>query len=214
MILDPVVEEYIKNGEEFFPKLRVYADDNHIPILRLESLNFILTQLLLKSPKNILEIGTAIGYSALCFKKVLIHTNITTIEIDEIMAEIARENFKEYKANINLLEGDAIDILPKIKEKYEALFIDARKSQYKNFLNLSKPLLKERALIITDNILLGGMVADFDSTPRKKRAMVKHMMRYNDFLLNDKDFLTSLIPIGDGIAVSIYRPFSEEIEEV
>ena len=142
-------------------KIKREALENHIPIIMDDTLKVISKILKEKNPENILEIGTAVGYSAICFSEYLSENGkIDTIERDEQRAKEARENIKKVGVTdrINLYEGDAVEILPTLNEKYDIVFIDAAKGKYPFFLEQALRMLKEDGVILADNILYKGYV--------------------------------------------------------
>lgn len=145
-----------KNMNEFeLEKIKEKALENHIPIIMDDTLEVIAKILIEKKPKRILEIGTAVGYSAMCFSKYLAEDGlIDTIERDEKRIEEAKQNFKkvEVENKINLYEGDAVEILPTLNEKYDVVFIDAAKGKYPFFLKEALRMLKQDGIIFADNI--------------------------------------------------------------
>ena len=145
-----------KNMNEFeLEKIKEKALENHIPIIMDDTLEVIAKILTEKKPKRILEIGAAVGYSAMCFSKYLAEDGlIDTIERDEERIEEAKQNFKkvEVENKINLYEGDAVEILPTLNEKYDVVFIDAAKGKYPFFLKEALRMLKQDGIIFADNI--------------------------------------------------------------
>ena len=142
-------------------KIKQKALNEHIPIIMDDTLEVIAKILTEKRPKRILEIGAAVGYSAMCFSKYLAEDGlIDTIERDEERIEEAKQNFKkvEVENKINLYEGDAVEILPTLNEKYDVVFIDAAKGKYPFFLKEALRMLKQDGIIFADNILYKGYV--------------------------------------------------------
>ena len=142
-------------------KIKQKALNEHIPIIMDDTLEVIAKILTEKKPKRILEIGAAVGYSAMCFSKYLAEDGlIDTIERDEERIEEAKQNFKkvEVENKINLYEGDAVEILPTLNEKYDVVFIDAAKGKYPFFLKEALRMLKQDGIIFADNILYKGYV--------------------------------------------------------
>lgn len=206
------ITEYIRNtispNDEFLTKLEEYANENNVPIVQPEVAKLMLTIGKIARPKKILEIGTAIGYSAILMSKVLDNGGtITTIERNPKMIELAKINIE--KANltntINILEGDAEEILQTLNDSYDLIFIDAAKGQYLDFLNKCISLLKAGGILISDNILYQGMIATDQLVVRRKKTIVKRMREYLKYICNSEQFDTSIIPIGDGVALSYRR---------
>ena len=160
---------------------------------------------MVKNAKNILEIGSAIGYSAIQMAKLGV--NVDTIEINETMYNLAKENIK--KANldgkINVFFEDALTIDISILGKYDLIFIDAAKAQYINFFNKFKVLLNDKGIILTDNLLFHGLVLEERIESRNLRQLVNKIKNYNTFLMEQTDFDTTIYNIGDGVALSIKK---------
>ena len=162
----------------------------------------------MKRPLRILELGTAIGYSAiLMYEASGTKPTITTIERDENMIKYARENFEKYnlQEKIEIKEGDCLEILEDLNEPYDLIFMDAGKGHYNHFLPHCLRLLKDDGVIVADNVLFRGMVASNELVKRRKITIVKRMREYLELVSNDKDLITSVIPMGDGIAVTKRR---------
>lgn len=201
------INELIPDTDVFMQKLEIFAYYNHIPIITRDTRAFLEFLLRIYSPKKILEIGTAIGYSAITFARNSENSKITTIEIDEEMFDIAYKNIKKagLSDRINLILDDARNILPYLETQYDFIFMDAAKGQYTEYYNSVKKLLKKGGVLFSDNILFKGLVANNDLVTRSKRAIVNDLNDFNKTLANDKDFVTSFIPIGDGVAVSVKK---------
>lgn len=206
------ITEYIRDtiapNKGLLLELESYAKENHVPIIQPEVAKLINVLGTLKKPKNILEIGTAIGYSAILMSGFLQKGGtITTIERYSKMVEIASENIERtgLTKTIKIIEGEAEEILPTLKDQYDLIFIDAAKGQYLEFFNHCVKLLKPDGLLISDNILYKGMIATNELVIRRKKTIVKRMRDYLKYICGLKDFETSIIPIGDGVAVSVKR---------
>ena len=186
-------------------ELRDYAKKNDVPIIQDMGLHFLRQVIILKDVKTILEIGTAIGYSAIQMAKL--GASVDTIEINEASYNIALENIK--KANlsdkINVYLDNALEIdLNKLK-KYDLIFIDAAKAQYMNFFNRFKDLLNDKGVIVTDNLLFHGLVLSDNIESRNLRQLVNKIKNYNTWLIEQTDFDTTIYDIGDGMALSIKK---------
>ena len=194
-----------KNMNEFeLEKIKEKALENHIPIIMDDTLEVIAKILIEKKPKRILEIGTAVGYSAMCFSKYLAEDGlIDTIERDEKRIEEAKQNFKkvEVENKINLYEGDAVEILPTLNEKYDVVFIDAAKGKYPFFLKEALRMLKQDGIIFADNILYKGYVMS-DYNKHKQRTAVRNLREYIKEVTEDPNLETEILEVGDGLAVS------------
>lgn len=202
----------IKEESEVLKELEKYAHENNVPIVQSEVANFLKLMININKPKKILELGTAIGYSAILMSISTNNTsNITTIERDKKMLDIARTNIAKVglEDKIDIIEGDCLDVLQTLQNEYDLIFMDAGKGHYNDFLPHCLRLLKKDGIIIADNVLFRGMVASDDLVERRKITIVKRMRSYLDTISNDKNLLTSVIPMGDGIAVTTRRNINE-----
>lgn len=200
----PHTSDYLKNIIEDidFLELRAYADKHNVPIMNIETKEFIKTILEINKPKNILEIGSAIGYSSLVFYKYA-KAKITTIEIDEKTSDIAKNNFKKYNAPINLINDDAIKALSNINQGFDFVFIDANKAHYIDYFKMSAKLLNKNGIIIADNVLFRGMVLNDDLVDKRMITIVKRLRNYLAYVVDRDDFRSTIIPIGDGLTLSV-----------
>ena len=200
------IVDYLNNIyiDEDFIELRNYGIENNIPIMKLETKEFLKTLISISKPKNILEIGTAIGYSSLLFSKYS-NANITTIEKSKEISEIAKANFSKYDKKINLINMDAKKALNNFNQGFDFVFIDANKSQYEYYFNESLKLLNENGLIVCDNILFRGEITNDDLINRRHITMVKNLRKFLSYITNLDDYVTSIIPIGDGISLTTRR---------
>lgn len=202
------IVDYLNNIyiDEDFIELRNYGIENNIPIMKLETKEFLKTLISISKPKNILEIGTAIGYSSLLFSKYS-NANITTIEKSKDISEIAKSNFSKYNKKINLINMDAKKALNNFNQGFDFVFIDANKSQYEYYFNESLKLLNENGLIVCDNILFRGEITNDDLINRRHITMVKNLRKFLSHITNLDDYVTSIIPIGDGISLTTRRVY-------
>ncbi|AXI09547.1 SAM-dependent methyltransferase [Oceanobacillus zhaokaii] len=205
------LEQTLPTQQEWVLQLEEQAIRNQIPIMDSVGINFLMQLIRIKEPKRILEIGTAIGYSALRMNEAYPEADITTIERDEPRYKQALENIRiqEKQEKIHVIFDDALIAMEKLietGEQFNFIFIDAAKGQYKRFFELANQLLADSGLIITDNVLFRGYVAssDTDNIPKRYRKMVEKLRDYNTFIMNHPNFTSSIIPIGDGVAVSEY----------
>ena len=189
---------------EKFNEIKEHAIERHIPIIMDDTLNVIEERLRARKTNRILEIGTAVGYSAICFSEFLEPNGIIdTIERDEERIKEAKENIKIIDNNkkINIYEGDAVEILPTINEKYDMIFIDAAKGKYPFFLKESLRMLKPNGVILADNILYKGYVMS-DYNKHKQRTAVRNLREYIKEVTEDPNLETEILEVGDGLAVS------------
>lgn len=191
------------NKEELL-KIKQKALEEHIPIIMDDTLEVIAKILTEKKPEKILEIGTAVGYSAICFSEYLKENGrIDTIERDEQREAEARENIKKVGVadKIRLYEGDAVEILPTLNEKYDVVFIDASKGKYPFFLEQALRMLKDDGIILADNILYKGYVMS-DYNKHKQRTAVTHLRQYIKETTENPELETEILEVGDGLAIS------------
>lgn len=183
------------------------ALDEHIPIVMDDTLEVIKEILLKEKPKKILELGTATGYSSICFAKILLENSssilIDTIELDEQRANEAIYNIKQIglEKNINVIKGNAVDVLPTLNEKYDMFFIDAAKGKYPIFLKEAIRLSHKNSIILADNILYKGYVMS-DYNKHKQRTAVTHLREYIKEITENKNLETKILEVGDGLAIS------------
>ena len=192
---------------EKFNEIKKHALERHIPIIMDDTLNVIEERLRARKTNRILEIGTAVGYSAICFSEFLEPNGIIdTIERDEERIKEAKENIKIIDNNkkINIYEGDAVEILPTINEKYDMIFIDAAKGKYPFFLEQALRLLKKDGIIFADNILYKGYVMS-DYNKHKQRTAVTHLREYIKLTTEDPQLNTEILEVGDGLAITTMK---------
>jgi predicted O-methyltransferase YrrM len=203
--INDYLRSLIKEDDEFLKELRKYAQSNHVPIIHIEVENFLLALGLMNKPKKILEIGTAIGYSAIVLSKIVSKNGrIDTIERSEKMLNEALRNISKVglSKKINVIQGEAIEVLNFLDTSYDMIFLDGAKGQYKEFLHHCIRLLNKDGILITDNVLYKGMVATDELVARRKRTIVKNLREYIFKICNSEYFKTSLLPLGDGVAIS------------
>lgn len=202
--IDEDVFKYIENfssKRENLKELFDYAETNRVPIVSQDVARFIELLLKIIKPKNILEIGSAIGYSSLIMSKAS-DADILTIEKDEETFKVLKENLKKYDTGnkIKAINDDAINALKSMdkEEKFDFCFVDANKSQYEEYLNLVYDLTRENALILIDNILFRGFVAK-DEDNKRYRTIIKNLKKFIEDVKSDKRFTASLLTVHDGL---------------
>ncbi|HPZ05944.1 MAG: O-methyltransferase [Acetivibrionales bacterium] len=198
----------MKPGKGLLKEMEQYACRHHVPIINRETAELLIVLGRLVRPARILEIGTAIGYSAILLSGILAKGGrIDTIERDEDMLAKAHENIKRagLEDTIAVIAGDASDVLPCLDKSYDMIFMDAAKGQYIGFLPECLRMLRNGGLLISDNVLYKGMVASGEPVGRKKRTIVNNMREYLDTLRNDPSLDTSILTVGDGVALSYKR---------
>ena len=201
------INSFDKGNTPFLNEIEKFALETEVPIIRKEMQTFLRFLLTMKKPMKILEVGTAIGFSALLMSEYApAGCQITTIEKYEPRIPIARENFKKAGKEevITLLEGDATDILQQLDETYDLIFMDAAKGQYINFMPDILRLLAEDGLLISDNVLQDGDVIESRyAVVRRNRTIHGRMREYLYELTHHPQLETCILPVGDGITLSI-----------
>ena len=193
---------------ELYPILKEYAKEFKTPIIMEDSLLYIKELIKEKKVLKILEIGTAIAYSALHFVSVDENIKLDTIERNSDIFEVAKTNVLEYdkKHQIRLHFGDALEYpLDALDKEYDLLFIDAAKAQSQKFFERYLPLLKEDAIIITDNMNFHDVDINDPTISKNLKNMLKKIIRYHDWLVEHPDFETEFIDLGDGLAITKRR---------
>ena len=194
--------------EKLFKKMEEYGHANHVPIINENGLKVLLDTVRKYKPKRVLEIGTAIGYSALQIAANAAEgVEITTLELSEERARLARSFMEEspYNSQITILTGDAGKLLEEISGSYDFVFIDAAMGQYPDYFRTIQPYLADDAVIAADNVLFRGYVRGGVEAPRRFRTIVKRLREYLSMVENNPEYTTSIYDNGDGLAVSVRR---------
>ena len=209
MIEDNINYEYIirylremtDDKDSLLRELRRYAEENDVPVSQRETSAFLQFLCAVKQPKRILEIGTAIGYSAIAMAKCC-QAEIVTLERDETMIAKAKENISKARLEerITLIEGDATQTLSSVTGSFDLVFVDAAKGQYDVFLQQIE--VSDGGVLVCDNVLYKGMTATDELVVRRKITIVKRLREFLNTLMNDESYVTSLLPLGDGVALA------------
>ncbi len=201
------INSFDKGNSAFLDELEQEAKRDYVPIIRKDMQNLLRFLLRLKRPLKILEVGTAVGFSALLMaENTSEECQITTIENYEKRIPIARENFKRDKMEhrITLLEGDATEILKELDDSYDFIFMDAAKGQYLNFLPDLLRLLSEDGMLVSDNVLQDGdLMESRYAVTRRNRTIHSRMRDYLYELKNNPMLETVILPVGDGVTITI-----------
>lgn len=213
MIVNERVVAYInsldKGNSPVLNAIEKEALEKEVPIIRKEMGNLLKVLLALKKPEAVLEVGTAVGFSSILMSEnIPPGCRITTIEKYEKRIPVARENFKRAGKEdvIEILEGDAADILKELKGPYDFIFMDAAKGQYLHFLPEILRLMAPGALLISDNVLQeGDLVESRFCVTRRNRTIHARMRAYMYALTHEEQLVTSIVPIGDGITLSVKK---------
>lgn len=195
-----------ENLAALLAEMKAYGEENHIPLIQEAGLKILVEAVAARKPQRILEVGTAIGYSALyMLAYAALGAKIVTLEKDELRAEEARAYVDRsgYGDKVEILLGDAGEIIPTLAGPFDFVFIDAAKSQYGDYFRKVQPLLSEEAVIVTDNVLFRGYVRGRDEdVPKRYRSLVRRLREYNAMLTDNADYQTVIYEAGDGVAVS------------
>jgi len=193
--------------DDWIVSLESQAEEEKVPVMDAVSMQFVMQLVRLMKPRRILEIGTAIGYSALRMLEASPGSSIVTIERDEIRFKQATRNISSQnkQQKIQLVFGDALEKMQEFgaaDECFDLVFIDAAKGQYKRFFELADSMVTSGGLIISDNVLFRGYVANPAEAPKRFRKMVEKLHAYNQMITAHENYETSIVPIGDGVAIS------------
>lgn len=217
MIVDERIVTFINSldtkNSEILEVIEREALDDNVPIIRREMQSFLKVLLLVKKPMRILEVGTAVGFSALLMSEYAPEEcTITTIENYEKRIPIARQNFvRAGKENrITLIEGDAMEVLGTLKESYDFIFMDAAKGQYIHYFPEVMRLLSDGGLLVSDNVMQDGDVIESRfAVERRDRTIHARMREYLYELKHNDELVTSIVPLGDGVALSVKKEVGE-----
>ena len=195
------------NIDERISARRADALSRGIPVADDETLNFLLLTLAATQPKRILEIGTAVGLSSVAMLLACPSARLTTMELEEDRYLEAKQNFADFSVSdrVNAYLGDAGEILAMMDGEYDFVFLDGPKAQYEKYLFDLKRLMKKGALLFADDVLLYGWVSGEEPTPQKRHSIVDKIRSYLETVTTDPDFITSVLNVGDGVALSVYQ---------
>ncbi|MBR1970437.1 MAG: O-methyltransferase [Clostridia bacterium] len=204
------LDSLVPQKGEFLTELRRVSalEESYAPIVQKQTEQLLITMLRLKKPRRVLEIGTAVGYSAILMADNLPEeSSIITVERYKKHADIAVDNiFKAgYEGKIRLIEGEAAEVLHWLDGTFDFVFLDAAKGQYIEFLPDILRLLENGGVLFSDNILFKGMLEDEDKVIRRKITIVKRLKMYLEEIMSNENLTTSIIPIGDGVAISVKK---------
>lgn len=211
-IVQPYITEYIRNlitpHDALLKELEAFAQENHVPIVSPEVGQLLATTVQLKRPMRILEVGTAIGYSALLMSQSAPNAEIVTLELRDEWADLAEINFHKAgkDSQIHIIRGNAVETMKTLDDSFDFIFLDAAKGQYLEFFNEGMRLLSEEGVLFSDNVLYRGMVASRALLIRRKITIVKRLQKYLKLLSEDERLTTSVLSVGDGVAISYRKP--------
>ncbi len=210
--LTAYIRQTLKPSTGLLLELEQFAKDNHVPIIKPEVMCLLRTLLAVKRPQKVLEIGTAIGYSALVFSEYIPEGGkIITVESNEDCAKLARQNFARGGAvQIKQIVGDGADVLRQTDETFDFIFLDANKSLYMKCLPDVLRILAPGGILAADNVLYRGMVPG-GATARRKRTLVHNLQDFLSAISHDPRLTTSILPIGDGLSLSVRTEKKENL---
>ncbi len=208
-IFYPAQEKYIssfrKEQDDLINEMETFAKEHNVPILSWQAAEFIEQLVLITNPKRVLEIGTAIAYTTIRIarnltKKSIIHT----IELSEDNIETAKEYIEQSGVGdkIKLIEGNALSVMPRLKKKYDLIYLDADKEDYKRLFDYSMVLLKRGGVMVIDNLLWHGFPAA-SKVPSNYKESTKHIREFNKIFIEQPNLNTTILPIGDGIGLGV-----------
>ncbi|OGU75956.1 MAG: methyltransferase [Ignavibacteria bacterium RBG_16_34_14] len=201
------LKQFKKDEDPLITEMEQYAKEHNVPILSWHSAAFLEQVISMINPKRVLEIGTAIAYSTIRIAKVLKKKSVIhTIEMSEDNAIIAKENIEKSGLvdKIDLKIGNALSIMPQLQKKYDLIFLDADKEDYKRLFDYSMILLKRGGVIFVDNLLWHGLAAT-KKVPKEYKISTKFIREFNKVFMNQPNLTSTILPIGDGIGLGIKK---------
>lgn len=206
---DQYIESFIQPRNELLLEMEDYAREHHVPIMQLAAIDVLNQLLRLQKPSSILEVGTAIGYSAIRMAMTLPTCQFVTIERDEERARIAKQYIERANLTnrITVIEGDALEVeVESIRSTFDAVFIDAAKGQYMRFFEKYSPLVPSGGVLYIDNMYMHGLSdLDIKDVPRRKRTMIRNLKQFTDWIMQHPDYESTFLPVGDGLLICMKR---------
>lgn len=206
---DAYIESFIQEREELLLEMEAFAKEHHVPIMQLSGIEALNQLLRIQKPTSILEIGTAIGYSAIRMATALPKTKIVTIERDSERVEYAKQFIARSQAanQITVIEGDALEVeIEGEGSTFDAVFIDAAKGQYLKFFEKYSPLVPSGGVLYIDNMYMHGLSdLDIKEVPRRKRTMIRNLKQFSEWIMQHPDYTSAFFPIGDGLLICLKR---------
>lgn len=199
------ISSFRKNPDSLIEEMEAYAKEHNVPILSWQSAEFLEQLILVKNPKRVLELGTAIAYSSIRIARNLNGKSVVhTIEKSADNISIAKDFIVKsgLGTKIKILEGDAVNVMPQLKKKYDLIFLDADKEDYKRLFDYSLVLLRRGGLLVVDNLLWHGYAAS-TRVPLQYKESTNHIREFNLLFMNQPNLKSSIIPIGDGIGLGV-----------
>jgi len=203
------IESFIRSRNELLMEMEKYAEEHHVPIMQLAAIDVLNQLLRIQNPSSILEIGTAIGYSAIRMASTLSDCTIVTIERDIERVNLAKQFIgrSEVANRITVIEGDALEVdVESIQSTFDAVFIDAAKGQYMRFFEKYSPLVPSGGILYIDNMYMHGLSdLNIKDVPRRKRTMIRNLKTFADWVMNHPDYDSTFFPVGDGLLICLKR---------
>jgi predicted O-methyltransferase YrrM len=199
------ISSFRKKTDSLIEEMETYAKEHNVPILYWQSAEFLEQLVLIKNPKRVLELGTAIGYSTIRIARNLKGKSVIhSIEKSADNIAVAKEFITKSGLinKIKVLEGDAVNIMPQLKKKYDIIFLDADKEDYKRLFDYSLVLLRKGGIMVVDNLLWHGYAASSRVPPEYKES-TKHIREFNLLFMNQPNLRSSIIPVGDGLGLGV-----------
>ena len=208
-ISNTYIESFIHPRNELLMEMEQYAKDHHVPIMQLSAIDVLNQLLRIQNPSSILEIGTAIGYSALRMANALPNCTIVTVERDPERVSLAKQFIarSESTDRITVIEGDALEVdVESVQSTFDAVFIDAAKGQYMRFFEKYSSLVPSGGILYIDNMYMHGLSdLDIKEVPRRKRTMIRNLKTFADWIMKHPDFDSTFFPVGDGLLICLKR---------
>lgn len=202
------IESFIQPRSDLLVEMESFADANHIPIMQLPAIEVLNQMLRIQKPSNILEIGTAIGYSAIRMALTLPDCNIVTIERDVERVALAKDfiSRSEVANRITVIEGDALEVDVDKNTTFDAVFIDAAKGQYMRFFEKFSALVPSGGVLYIDNMYMHGLSdLKLEEVPRRKRTMIRNLKNFSEWIMNHDEYDSTFFPVGDGLLICLKR---------
>ncbi|HHZ03159.1 MAG TPA: O-methyltransferase [Tissierellia bacterium] len=205
--IDLYINSLIKEDNEKLKEFREYCEERNLPIIHKEVGQFIKLIINQLNAKSIIEIGTNVGYSSIFMSLSMKEGRVVTLERSEKFYKEALKNIKYFglEKNIQVLLGDAVDTLDTVEGTFDLAFIDAAKSYYRVFFDKCVKMMKPGGMILSDNVLYQGMIASDELVVRRKKTLVRNLRNYLKYISTDNRFITSVLPLGDGLAVTLLK---------
>lgn len=209
-LIDPITEQYLRSLPSLMPEslreFEIQVRDAGLPVSSSEAMEFLIFLCTLRQPKRILEIGTCVGFSSITMATVCPQCTVDTIERNPAMIPEAKANFERFNVGrITLFEGDAATILPNLTGLYDMIYLDAAKGQYPAYLPECIRLLSEGGVFVSDDVLFRGQVSAGKPDCHRNQTIVNRLNEYLHTLKNDPRLITTVLPISDGMTVSVKK---------